>query len=105
MRKLSKIFYSTIVALGLSLINILHKKVGGFVGGSYSDPHSYEELIEMIPELISFFVFSFIVLLYFFLVRKEVLFVCPKCGDKFTTTNPQAAYCLDCDMKMEKVKK
>jgi hypothetical protein len=54
--------FALIVALGASIIKILHKKIGGLLaGGIYSDPHSWQEIFNMEPSFFLFFCVVFIV--------------------------------------------
>ena len=106
MKSSTKILYSSLIASGITIADILHKKIGGLLsGGNYSESHTWNEIVKMKTE----FIFLFIVIFalsssYFFIIRRETLFICPSCGDKFTTANPSEAYCLDCDKKMKNTK-
>ena len=106
MKRSIKVLYSLLISSCVTLIDILHKKIGGFLsGGSYSSSHTWGEIYKMAPEFVGIFVVFFCMsLVYFFLIRREVLFICPRCKSKFSTTNPSEAYCIDCDIEMKNTK-
>jgi hypothetical protein len=59
--------FSFLVAFVLSVFNILHKKMGGLIGGGlYSKSHSWQEIFNMLPSFLLFFCIVFI-FAYFFL--------------------------------------
>lgn len=106
MKSSTKILNSLLIASGITIADILHRKTGGLLsGGNYSEPHTWNEIIKMKNEFIILFIAIFVLSsLYFFIMRREVLFICPSCGDKFNTANPSEAYCLDCDKQMNNTK-
>ena len=62
--------FSFLVAFGISVFNVLHKKFGGLLaGGVYSDSHSWQEIYYMLPSFLLFFCVVFI-FAYFFLYLK-----------------------------------
>jgi len=65
-----RLMFSFLVALSISLFNVLHKKFGGLLaGGVYSDPHSWQEIYYMLPSFLLFFCVVF-VFAYFILYLK-----------------------------------
>lgn len=62
-----KLLFSGILAGIVTGIHVLHKKFGGLLSaGRYSDSHSWQDIIEMIPQFVGiFFVFFVGAFIYF----------------------------------------
>ncbi len=104
MKTWSKIATSAFIALVATTFDIAHRKIGGLGSAArYYDPHSWEEIIDLAPSFFGIFLVFFIgALIYFFLIRRPVKFLCSNCKYKIETTKLDKAYCYECDQKMEK---
>ena len=86
MSKINKLWYSLVLAVAITAFKVLHMKIGGVAtGASYSDPHTWQELIKFIPEFILFFVVFFTgIFIYESLGTKKSL-ICTNCENAFTS--------------------
>jgi len=68
--------WSIITASAITLIDVVHRKVGGLLsGGRYSPSHSWNEMIGLIPDFTSLLLITFIrALIYFSLLKSEADF-------------------------------
>ncbi len=102
MNKIEKVSYSFLIASGVTLLKIAHRKIGGLLsGGNYSESHTWRELRDFIPEFsILFIMFLTGSLVYFFFVKKTVNAICPNCEKITKTSNIDKTLCVKCNKKV-----
>ena len=103
MTKNEKIGWSIIIASTFTIVDVLHRKIGGMLsGGKYSSSPSWKEMIGFLPEFIGlFFIVLIGALIYHFIIKNEKEFICPRCLKPFTVNRPSTPKCPDCNIEAE----
>ena len=73
MNKTKKDMFSSFgIALIGTFINIIYKKIGGHAaGGIYTEPHTWDEMLQLIPSFLTTFFIIFCVFFLYFSVAKS----------------------------------
>ena len=88
----------------VTAIVVLWRKIGGYAsGGNYSEPHTWEELNEFIPEFFFFFVVTSLGLYIFEQFKTEPInHICTVCDEAFSYTGKnKEGRCPKCGGKSE----
>ncbi|MFH2047155.1 MAG: hypothetical protein ABIK92_18660 [Pseudomonadota bacterium] len=94
---------SLFIASFVTIIHIGWRKFGGLIsGGRYSDSHSWNELINYIPEFLFFFGITFIgIFIWESRKKNKTYFKCPECGNVIASHENNRRICQVCGASYE----